>query len=72
MKHMDWYDVLGVLLIFIAFVLARISLGELEKTYPKPEYGPFDFRQIKDFRLFSLAFILMFIGILLFFVDPET
>ena len=69
---MDWYDLLGVLLIFIAFVLARISLGELERSRSKPEYGPFDFRQIKDIRLFALAFILMFIGILLFFVDPET
>jgi hypothetical protein len=72
MKHMDWYDLLGVLLIFFAFILARISLGELERPYPKPEYSPFDFRQIKDVKLFSLAFILLFIGILLFFVDPET
>ena len=69
MKHMDWYDLLGVLLIFIAFILARISLGELERSRPKTEYSPFDFRQIQDVKLFSLAFILFFIGILLFFVE---
>lgn len=72
MKHMDWYDLLGVLVILIAFILARISLGELEGSRPKSEYAPFDFRQIKDIRLFSLAFILFFVGILLFFVDSDA